>query len=59
MMFGLLTKMKRKIMVGEAFVLFFLFRLNSMVEARTFLCSEIDTQNDPDENLFDAYMFVY
>ena len=46
LMFGLLRKMKSKIMVVESFFLFFLLHLNSMVEARPFLCSEIDMQNE-------------
>ena len=41
MMFGFLSKMKSKMMVAEDFVLFLLLRLNSMVEARKFMCSEI------------------
>ena len=36
-MFGLLRKMKKKMMVAEAFVLFFIV---------TLLCSEIDIQNE-------------
>ena len=43
MMFSFLRKMKRKMMVDEAFVLFFLLHLKSMVEYRPLLCSEIDT----------------
>ena len=46
MMFGLLRSMKIKLMVVEAFVLFFLSHLHTMVEARPLLCSEIDMQNE-------------
>ena len=46
MIFGLPRKMKRKMMVVEAFVFFFLLHLNSMVEARALLLSEIDIQNE-------------
>ena len=46
MMFVLLRKTKRKMMVAEEFVLFFLLHLNSMVEAIPLLCLEIDMQNE-------------
>ena len=52
MMFGLLMKMKRKMMVAEAFVLFFLLQLNSMVEDRPLMCSEIDIHNVIEYRIF-------
>ena len=45
MMFGSLRKMKSKMMVVKAFVFFFLLHLNSMVEAKILMCSEIDMHN--------------
>ena len=40
MMFDLLKNMKRKLMVGVAFIRFFLPHFHKMVEARPLLCSE-------------------
>ena len=45
--FDFLRKMKREMMVAEVFVFFFLLHLNSMFEARLFLCLEIDMEEKP------------
>ena len=45
MMFVLLRKTKRKMMVAEEFVLFFLLHMNSMLADIPLLWSEIDIQN--------------
>ena len=45
MIYCLLRSMKSKLMVDEAFVIFFLLHLKEMVEARPLMCSEI-SQNE-------------
>ena len=58
MMFGLLRKTKRKMMVAEAFVLFSLLHMNSMLADRPLLWSEIEFWTNPDEKTFDSVIFV-